>query len=135
MRALAVALLVALAVPGAALRVGLANRRPRASAFLVRPRAADAAGQHRGIDVAGTGRRRGRAPAARRRLVRRNDARQRADAQHRTPDGYSVALTHLGSLECASRESVEEGAAVALGATRSAGSRRAVRPSRNPLDE
>ena len=105
--------LVALAVPGTALAWTWPVDGPVLRPFLFDRTQPELPGQHRGIDIAG---------AAGAPVVSPTDGvvtfagtppGNGLTLSIRTPDGYSVTLTHLGSLEVRRGASVEEGAIVA----------------------
>src|SRR5215213_60749 len=113
MRCLAVAVLVALAVPGSALAWAWPTDGPVLRPFLFDRAQPELPGQHRGIDVAGAAGATVASPLDGVVTFAGSTPGNGLTLSIRTADGYSVTLTHLGSLETRRGASVEEGAAVA----------------------
>ena len=112
-RVLAAAALVALAVPGTALAWTWPVQGPVLRPFLFDRTQPELPGQHRGIDIAGAAGGPVASPTDGVVTYAGTPPGNGLTLSIRTPDGYSVTLTHLGSLEVRRGASVEEGAIVA----------------------
>jgi len=113
MRCLALVAVVALAVPGAALAWTWPADGPVLRPFLFDRSQPQLPGQHRGIDVAGAAGATVVSPVDGVVTFAGTTPGNGLTLSIRTPDGYSVTLTHVGSLEVLRGTSVEEGAIVA----------------------
>ena len=127
--------LFALAAPGRAAAWTWPVDGPVLRAFAFDQAHPYAGGQHRGIDVGGQPGDAVRAPADGVVSFAGTTPGNGLTLSVRTTDGYTVSLTHLGSLAVHADASVAEGDAVGTRRPeRDARARRAVRPPRDPHD-